>query len=228
MLIPAPSPKNPSFVFIRLRSLSFSVYNIFPFKRFAFNPFRTLSRNGGWVSTLPKVELDTQHSSPSNLFKFFLFTLLHTLWRNGRNTTLLESIRSALFLSQWGWRGTFSASGRRCGPREAQRRGASQILSLGFRLASIQTSAFGCRLRLPARVCLMCYIHRHRLLLPPQRRHRRIIVRQEIAHHDAHRSPAQQLPRRIVVACGGPQGVALAEPVPALVEEHHDRSVQQP
>ena|SRR2546426_5424136 len=110
MLIPAPSPKNPSFVFIRLRTLSFSVYNIFPFKRFAFNPFRTLSRNGGWVSTLPKVELDTQHSSPSNLFKFFLFTLLHTLWRNGRNTTLLESIRSALFLSQWGcggYAGTF-------------------------------------------------------------------------------------------------------------------------
>jgi len=79
---------------------------------------------------------------------------LRTLWRNGRNTTLLESIRSALFLSQWGWRGTFSASGRRCGPREAKRRGASQILSLGFRPASIQTSAFGCRLRLPARVCL--------------------------------------------------------------------------
>src|SRR5207245_8732226 len=43
VLIPALSPKNPSFVFIRLRTLSFSVYNIFPFKRFAFNPFRTLS-----------------------------------------------------------------------------------------------------------------------------------------------------------------------------------------
>src|SRR2546425_11319186 len=52
VLIPAPSPKNLSFVFIRLRTLSFSVHNIFPFKHFAFNPFRTLSRNTGWVSTL--------------------------------------------------------------------------------------------------------------------------------------------------------------------------------
>ena len=43
VFIPALSPKNLSFVFIRLRTLSFSVYNIFPFKRFAFNPFRTLS-----------------------------------------------------------------------------------------------------------------------------------------------------------------------------------------
>src|SRR2546428_8943468 len=93
----------------------------------------SFQKYGGWVSTLPKVELATQHSSRSNSFKFFLFTLLRTLWRNGRNTTLLESIRSALFLSQWGWRGTFSASGRRCGPREAKRRGATQILTLGFR-----------------------------------------------------------------------------------------------
>src|SRR6266566_6683163 len=59
-------------------------------------------KHGGWVSTLPKVELDTQRSSCSNLFKFFLFTLLRTLLCNGRNTTLLESIGSALFLSQWG------------------------------------------------------------------------------------------------------------------------------
>src|SRR2546425_9675297 len=52
VLIPALSPKNPSFVFIRLRTLSFSVYNIFPFKCFAFNPFRTLCEKHGRVYQL--------------------------------------------------------------------------------------------------------------------------------------------------------------------------------
>src|SRR5438552_5162362 len=44
----------------------------------------SFQKHGGWVSTLPKVELATQYSFRSNLFKFFLFTLLRTLWRNGR------------------------------------------------------------------------------------------------------------------------------------------------
>src|SRR3989442_11395586 len=72
VLIPILSPKSPSFVFIQLRTLSFSVHNIFPFKRFAFNPFRTLSRNTGgvyqlfpkWNSTL------STHPAPTHSTSF--------------------------------------------------------------------------------------------------------------------------------------------------------------
>jgi len=73
VLIPALSPKNPSFVFIRLRTLSFSVYNIFPFKRFAFNPFRTLSRNtGGGYQLFPKWNSPlSTHSAPTYSSSFF-------------------------------------------------------------------------------------------------------------------------------------------------------------
>src|SRR3989441_3218978 len=70
---PALSPKNPSFVFIRLRTLPFSVYNIFPFKLFAFNPFRTLSRNtGGGYQLFPKWNSPlSTHSAPTYSSSFF-------------------------------------------------------------------------------------------------------------------------------------------------------------
>src|SRR5436309_8806520 len=76
----ALSPKNPSFVFIQLRTLSFSVYNIFPFKRFAFNPFRTLSRNGG--VGINSSQSGTRHSAliPLQLIQVLSFhTLAHSL-----------------------------------------------------------------------------------------------------------------------------------------------------
>src|SRR3989441_319658 len=73
VLIPALSPKNPSFVFIRLRTLSFSVYNIFLFKLFAFNPFRTLSRNtGGGYQLFPKWNSTlSTHPPPTYSSSFF-------------------------------------------------------------------------------------------------------------------------------------------------------------
>src|SRR5213592_2800130 len=69
----ALSPKTPSFVFIQLRTLSFSVYNIFPFKLFAFNPFRTLSRNtGGGYQLFPKWNLPlSTHPAPTHSSSFF-------------------------------------------------------------------------------------------------------------------------------------------------------------
>src|SRR6266571_6175825 len=70
---PALSPRNPSFVFIRLRTLSFSVCNIFPFKLFAFNPFRTLSENtGGGYQLFPKWNsTHSAHPAPTYSSSFF-------------------------------------------------------------------------------------------------------------------------------------------------------------
>src|SRR2546422_3907698 len=109
MLIPAPSPKNPSFVFIRLRTLSFSVYNIFPFKRFAFNPFRTLSRNGG--VGINSSQSGTRHSAliPLQLIQVLSFhTLAHSLaqWAL-HNPFGINSFRTlSIAMGVWGDTGT--------------------------------------------------------------------------------------------------------------------------
>src|SRR6266704_1785666 len=49
------SAKELPFVFMLLRTLPFSVHQIFPSKLFAFNPFRTLSeKHGGGYQLFPK------------------------------------------------------------------------------------------------------------------------------------------------------------------------------
>src|SRR2546425_8065679 len=54
VFIPALRSKNASFVFIRLRTLPFSVHNIVRPNLFAFNPFRTLSeKHGGGMGLIP-------------------------------------------------------------------------------------------------------------------------------------------------------------------------------
>src|SRR2546425_11256983 len=110
VLIPVLSPKNPSFVFIRLRTLSFSVYNIFPFKRFAFNPFRTLSRNGG--VGINSSQSGTRHSAliPLQLIQVLSFhTLAHSLaqWAQ-HNPFGINSFRTlSIATGVWGDAGTF-------------------------------------------------------------------------------------------------------------------------
>src|SRR3989442_1929407 len=79
------TPQIPFYVFNSLRTLSFSVYNIFPFKRFAFNPFRTLcEKHGGVYQLFPhwnsksSAHYPTLHPPSSNPFRFKLLrTLLH-------------------------------------------------------------------------------------------------------------------------------------------------------
>src|SRR6266566_758856 len=65
VFVPALSSKNPSFLFIRLRTLPFSVHNIFLSKLFAFNLFRTLSENTG-VCTNSSQNGTTMNPRPPN------------------------------------------------------------------------------------------------------------------------------------------------------------------
>src|SRR6266566_1464928 len=103
----ALSPKNPSFVFIQLRTLSFSVYNIFPFKRFAFNPFRTLSKNtGGGYQFFPhwnsksSARYPNLHPRSSNPFSF---KLLHTLLHAGKKQLIYSQAIPHSLRKTWGW-----------------------------------------------------------------------------------------------------------------------------
>ena len=98
-----------SFSFCFLRTLPFSVPNVFRSKLFSFNPFRTLSeKQGGGYQLFPNWNSKSSprhadlHPPSSNLFPF---CLLRTLWHNGRSTTPFDSSASALFLSQRGCRG---------------------------------------------------------------------------------------------------------------------------
>src|SRR6266705_484641 len=126
----ALSPKNPSFVFIQLRTLSFSVYNIFPFKRFAFNPFRTLSRNTGgvyqlfpkWNSTL------STHPAPTHSTSFFSHSSPLFCTQEKDNSFILKRFRT--LCAKHGGGGTFLRirKGMRT-PRNAAPRGLSNFVS---------------------------------------------------------------------------------------------------
>jgi hypothetical protein len=60
----------------------------------------TIQQYRGWVGPPPTSPTFRKHRSASIIP--FVFKLLHTLWRHGRNTTLLQSIPCALFLSPRG------------------------------------------------------------------------------------------------------------------------------
>src|SRR6266566_6412861 len=125
-----------------LRTLPFSVHNIFPSNLFAFNPFRTLSeKHGGVYQLFPKwnipapagkeLWLSVPRITNHQLALFssipFPFFILHTLLHNGRSTTPFDSSASALFLSQRRCRGvvlvcltkSFSACPPHAGPVRA-------------------------------------------------------------------------------------------------------------
>src|SRR2546426_664763 len=120
VFLPALSPKNPSFVFICLRTLSFSVYNIFPFKRFVLNPFRTLSRNtGGGYQLFPKWNSPlSTHSAPTYSSSFFSHSctlfgamgatqtlyiqmLPHSFYRNGGSIGISNQSFSPALSRNW-------------------------------------------------------------------------------------------------------------------------------
>ena len=129
-----------------LRTLPFSVHNIFPSKLFSFNLFRTLSENtGGGMGFFPFWNrASDKDASPERAQRaegsLPFFRALPNTAHESRITSHESRITplECAVAKKVGGGVLFSASRRGCGPREVQRRGASfQVAATRFKPARL-------------------------------------------------------------------------------------------
>ena len=120
---------------LNFRSLFSGACALFHFPYPVSPVFATLTKSAGCVPTIPKLELVTRHLSLAIVLKLPLFRFLRTLLHASKCQRLCFQPFPHSLWKTWGVGVLFSASGGGCGPREAKRRGASQILSSALRIS---------------------------------------------------------------------------------------------